>query len=86
MARLKGYIQKQNSEAQKMIRLEKLLIPGDLNYEKVANLSSEALDKFQKVRPKTIGEASRISGVNPADIQMLLFHIKVLKMQKVSKI
>lgn len=86
MARLKGYIQKQNSEAQRMIRLEKLLIPGDLNYEKVANLSSEALDKFQKVRPKTIGEASRISGVNPADIQMLLFHIKVLKMQKVSKI
>lgn len=86
MARLKGYIQKQNSEAQKMIRLEKLLIPGDLNYEKVANLSSEALDKFQKVRPKTIGEASRISGVNPADIQMLLFHIKVLKIQKVSKI
>lgn len=86
MARLKGYIQKQNSEAQKMIRLEKLLIPDDLNYEKVANLSSEALDKFQKVRPKTIGEASRISGVNPADIQMLLFHIKVLKMQKVSKI
>ncbi|AAV27346.1 tRNA uridine-5-carboxymethylaminomethyl(34) synthesis enzyme MnmG [Mesomycoplasma hyopneumoniae] len=86
MARLKGYIQKQNSEAQKMIRLEKLLIPGELNYEKVANLSSEALDKFQKVRPKTIGEASRISGVNPADIQMLLFHIKVLKMQKVSKI
>lgn len=86
MARLKGYIQKQNSEAQKMIRLEKLLIPGDLNYEKVANLSSEALDKFQKVRPKTIGEASRISGVNPADIQMLLFHIKILKMQKVSKI
>lgn len=86
MARLKGYIQKQNSEAEKMIRLENLLIPTDLDYEKVANLSMEALDKFKKVKPRTIGQASRISGVNPADIQMLLFHINLLKMQKVTKI
>ncbi|MXR13707.1 tRNA uridine-5-carboxymethylaminomethyl(34) synthesis enzyme MnmG [Mycoplasma flocculare] len=86
MTRLKGYIQKQNSEAEKMIRLENLLIPSGLNYEKVANLSTEALDKFKKVRPKTIGQASRISGVNPVDIQMLLFYINVLKLQKETKI
>lgn len=84
-SRLKGYIQKQNSEAEKMIRLENLLIPTDINYQKVANLSTEALDKFSKVRPKTIGQASRISGVNPADIQMLLFHLNLLKMQKEAK-
>lgn len=68
-----------------MIRLENLLIPTDINYQKVANLSTEALDKFSKVRPKTIGQASRISGVNPADIQMLLFHLNLLKMQKEAK-
>lgn len=85
ISRLKGYIQKQNSEAEKMIRLENLLIPTDINYQKVANLSTEALDKFSKVRPKTIGQASRISGVNPADIQMLLFHLNLLKMQKEAK-
>ncbi|CAT04683.1 tRNA uridine 5-carboxymethylaminomethyl modification enzyme GidA [Mesomycoplasma conjunctivae] len=82
LCRLKGYIQKQNNAAQKMIRLEHLRIPESLNYSEVANLSSEALDKLKKVKPKTIGQASRISGINPADIQMLLFHLKVLKIEK----
>lgn len=79
IARLEGYIRKQNNDAQKMIRLEKLKIPSNIKYEKVNNLSSEALDKLIKVRPNTIGQASRISGVNPADIQMLLFYLKVEK-------
>ncbi|MBG0730517.1 tRNA uridine-5-carboxymethylaminomethyl(34) synthesis enzyme MnmG [Mycoplasma sp. 'Moose RK'] len=86
ISRLKGYIQKQNSEAEKMIRLENLLIPTDLNYKKVANLSTEALDKFAKIKPKTIGQASRISGISPADIQMLLFYLKATKNEKDVKI
>lgn len=79
IARLEGYIRKQNNDAQKMIRLEKLKIPANIDYKKVNNFSSESVDKLMKIRPNTIGQASRISGVNPADIQMLLFYLKVEK-------
>ncbi|MXR57726.1 tRNA uridine-5-carboxymethylaminomethyl(34) synthesis enzyme MnmG [Mesomycoplasma hyorhinis] len=79
IARLEGYIRKQNNDAQKMIRLEKLKIPANIDYKKVNNLSSESVDKLMKIRPNTIGQASRISGVNPADIQMLLFYLRVEK-------
>ncbi|WGI36662.1 tRNA uridine-5-carboxymethylaminomethyl(34) synthesis enzyme MnmG [Mesomycoplasma lagogenitalium] len=73
--RLEGYIQKQINEAQKMIRLEKLKLPENLNYNEIENLASEARDKLKKVKPTTIGQASRISGINPSDIQMLMFYL-----------
>ncbi|MGZ9414535.1 tRNA uridine-5-carboxymethylaminomethyl(34) synthesis enzyme MnmG [Mycoplasma sp. 5370] len=77
LARLDGYIQKQVHDAEKMLKLEKLKIPADIDYKKVDNLANEARDKLIKIKPTTIGQASRISGINPADIQMLMFYIKM---------
>nr|WP_318033343.1 hypothetical protein [Mycoplasmopsis cynos] len=62
-----------------MIRLDNLKIPDDIDYDKVDNLATEAKQKLQKIRPNTIGQASRISGINPSDIQMLMFHIATNK-------
>ncbi len=73
--RLDGYIKKQNVSAEKMLRLEFLKIPKNIDYEKVQNLATEARQKLIKIRPETLGQAYRISGINPADIEMLLFHI-----------
>nr|WP_318031515.1 hypothetical protein [Mycoplasmopsis bovis] len=76
MVRLYGYIEKQKSDANKAVRLENLRIPEDLNYFEVKNIAIEARQKFEKIRPATIGQASRISGINPADIQMLMCHLE----------
>lgn len=73
--RLEGYINKQKSSAQKMLKQEKLKIPKDINYSEISNLALEARDKLNKIRPETIGQASRISGINPADIEMILFYM-----------
>ncbi len=75
--RLEGYIEKQNKLASKMLRLEELKIPKNIDYDKVENLSLEARDKLKKVNPETIGQASRISGINPSDIEMILFFINL---------
>ena len=74
--RLEGYIKKQETEAKKMYRLEKLKIPTELDYNDVKNLATEAKQKLIKVKPETIGQATRISGINPADIQMLMFYLE----------
>lgn len=71
-----GYIAKSLKEASKLEREEKIIIPEDIKYEDVTNLAIEARQKLSKVRPASIGQASRISGVNPADIQMLLIYLK----------
>ncbi|WP_406615898.1 tRNA uridine-5-carboxymethylaminomethyl(34) synthesis enzyme MnmG [Mycoplasmopsis hyopharyngis] len=76
MVRLYGYIKKQENNAKKAIRLEKFVIPDDIDYLKVPNVAIEAKQKLIKIKPKTIGQASRISGVNPADIQMLVFYLE----------
>ncbi|QJG66880.1 tRNA uridine-5-carboxymethylaminomethyl(34) synthesis enzyme MnmG [Mycoplasma phocoenae] len=73
--RLFGYIEKQITQAQKMKRLESLKLPEDLDYFKVENLAHEAREKLSKIRPTSIGQAQRISGINPADIQMLMFYL-----------
>ncbi|QJR44272.1 tRNA uridine-5-carboxymethylaminomethyl(34) synthesis enzyme MnmG [Mycoplasma miroungirhinis] len=73
--RLHGYIEKQLNQAVKMKRLESLNIPEDIDYFLVENLAHEAKEKLSKIRPTTIGQASRISGINPADIQMLMFYM-----------
>ncbi|SYV97538.1 glucose inhibited division protein A [Mycoplasmopsis edwardii] len=75
IVRLDGYIRKQETMAQKMAKLDNFKIPEDLDYNLVANIATEAKQKLEKIRPKTIGQASRISGINPADIQMLMFYI-----------
>ena len=74
--KLNGYIEKQIKEANKMKKLENIKIPANLNYDEVDNIAFEAKSKLKQVQPLTIAQASRISGVNPADIQMLLFYLK----------
>ena len=71
-----GYIKKANREAEKMLDLEKVKIPEDINYDNVHNLASEARQKLCSIKPTTIAQASRISGVNPADISILMVYLK----------
>ena len=59
-----------------MERLEEKKIPADIDYNKVKNIASEARQKLQEVRPTSIGQALRISGVNPADISILMIYLK----------
>ena len=76
IAKYEGYIKKANKEAEKMLHLENMKIPEDIDYDKVSNLASEALQKLKDIRPTSIGQASRISGVNPADISILTVYLK----------
>lgn len=59
-----------------MLKLESKQIPKDIDYSKVTNLASEARQKLEKIRPETIGQATRISGVNPADISILTIYLR----------
>ncbi len=83
--RFEGYIKKEQEIALKTIKLENKLIPANLNYDLVDNLALEAREKFKKIRPISIGQANRISGINPADIQMLLFHLKKWNLGQIDK-
>jgi tRNA uridine 5-carboxymethylaminomethyl modification enzyme len=69
------YIEKEKEIVDRMASLENLVIPENFDYDKVAALSIEALQKFKKIRPLTIGQASRISGVNPSDVQILMVYM-----------
>lgn len=71
-----GYIIKAKKEAEKMLNMDSVKIPKMIKYEEVANLSLEARQKLSMIQPLTVGQASRISGVNPADIAVLLMYIK----------
>ncbi|MEP7255688.1 MAG: tRNA uridine-5-carboxymethylaminomethyl(34) synthesis enzyme MnmG [Ferruginibacter sp.] len=66
------YIEKEKELVSKMSQLEDLIIPDNFNYEKLISLSNEARQKFTKIKPRTLGQASRISGVNPSDVQILM--------------
>jgi tRNA uridine 5-carboxymethylaminomethyl modification enzyme len=66
------YIEKEKELVKRMSQLEDLLIPDNFNYDRVGSLSNEALQKFKKIKPRTLGQASRISGVNPSDVQILM--------------
>ena len=76
MIKYEGYIAKANKEVEKLLNLENKIIPDDIDYTKVSNLASEALQKLSKVRPRTIAQATRISGVNPSDIAVLTVYLK----------
>ncbi|MGL4343319.1 MAG: tRNA uridine-5-carboxymethylaminomethyl(34) synthesis enzyme MnmG [Metamycoplasmataceae bacterium] len=75
--RLEGYIKKQETQANKMIKLESFLLPTSLDYDAIANLATEARIKLKKYQPSTLGQALRISGINPSDIEMILYYINV---------
>ena len=66
------YIEKEKELVQRMSQLEDLEIPSSFDYNKISSLSNEALQKFKKIKPRTLGQASRISGVNPSDVQILM--------------
>lgn len=71
-----GYIKKELDEASKMVDLDNKKIPDDIDYDKIHNLASEAKQKLKEIRPTSIGQALRISGVNPADISLIMVYIK----------
>lgn len=70
-----GYIKRQLAQVAEMHRLEVKLLPKDIDYKKIVNLRTEAVEKLSRIRPRSIGQASRISGVSPADISVLLISL-----------
>jgi tRNA uridine 5-carboxymethylaminomethyl modification enzyme len=72
-----GYINRQIAQANKFKKMENKKIPQDINYSEIGGLRLEARQKLNKVKPLNIGQASRISGVNPSDISILLMYLKM---------
>ena len=70
-----GYIEKEKNNADKLTRLEDMVIPDNFNFDKIQSISIEAKQKLNKIRPRTIAQASRISGVSPSDISVLLIYM-----------
>jgi tRNA uridine 5-carboxymethylaminomethyl modification enzyme len=70
-----GYIEKEKSHADKLTRLEDVIIPENFNFDKIQSISIEAKQKLNKIRPRTIAQASRISGVSPSDVSVLLIYM-----------
>ena len=75
LAKYETYIDKERELVAKMGQLEDLKIPENFSYDKLVSLSNEARQKFTKIRPRTLGQASRISGVNPSDVQILMVYM-----------
>jgi tRNA uridine 5-carboxymethylaminomethyl modification enzyme len=69
------YIEKEQEMADRLSQLDHLPIPVQLDYDRIPALSNEATQKFKKLQPATLGQASRISGVNPSDVQILLVYM-----------
>lgn len=77
-----GYIKKQLEQVERMEKLEEKLLPEDINYDEVSSLRDEAREKLNAIRPISIGQASRISGVSPADISVLLVYLEQYRRQE----
>lgn len=75
LMKYEGYIEREKENAERVTKLENYKLKSDFDYKSIASLSLEAKDKLSKLRPATIGQASRISGINPADISVLLVHL-----------
>ncbi len=71
-----GYIDKANKQAERLLRQESVTIPADIDYDAVKNIASEAREKLKKIRPLTLGQATRISGVNPSDLAILHVYLR----------
>ena len=76
LVKYEGYIEKEKKEASRLLKLDDMKIPPHIDYHSVGGLALEARSKLSEVEPLTIGQASRISGVNPADIAQLIIYIK----------
>jgi tRNA uridine 5-carboxymethylaminomethyl modification enzyme len=75
LMKYEGYILKENEMAEKLLRLEDIFLHDEFNYKQLSSLSTEAKEKLSKIKPKTLGQASRISGINPSDISVLLVYL-----------
>lgn len=75
LMKYEGYIERERDNAEKLKRLEDLVIKPDFNFDNIGGLGAEAKEKLRKFKPASIGQASRISGINPADISVLLIHM-----------
>ena len=75
LMKYEGYIEREKENANKLVRLENVKIPGDFVYDGVGGLGLEAREKLKKFKPMTIGQASRISGINPSDVSILLVYL-----------
>ena len=82
MVKYEGYINMQLKQVEGFKKLERKLLPEDINYEEVKGIRLEARQKLNKFKPYSIGQASRISGVSPADISVLLIYLEQLKKGK----
>jgi tRNA uridine 5-carboxymethylaminomethyl modification enzyme len=81
-----GYIARQQQEVERQQAQESTALPTDIDYNKVAGLSVEVKQKLMRVRPATLGQASRISGVTPAAISLLMIHLKRARKTPVSEL
>jgi len=79
-----GYIKKANEQVERMRKMEDKKIPENIDYDAITGLASEAKEKLKKIQPISIGQASRISGVNPSDISILLVYIEQGKVKRTS--
>ena len=71
-----GYIQRQERDIQAFLRMEQAVLPDDLDYQAISSLRIEAREKLNRVRPRNLGQAGRISGVSPSDISVLMVYLK----------
>ena len=75
LMKYEGYIEREKENAEKVKRLEDLKLNPNFNYDSIISLGTEAKEKLKKFKPMSLGQASRISGINPADISVLLVHL-----------
>jgi tRNA uridine 5-carboxymethylaminomethyl modification enzyme len=83
-ARYAGYIERQNQEIEKQRKHQSTPLPENLDYARVRGLSNEVREKLERLRPESIGHASRISGVTPAAISLLLIHLKKVQRRRIA--
>ena len=76
MIKYEGYIKKQIEDAEKQKEYEDIKLSEEIDYEKVPNLALEAREKLNKIKPTSVGQAMRISGVNPSDISVLMIYLR----------
>jgi tRNA uridine 5-carboxymethylaminomethyl modification enzyme len=81
-AKYKGYIERQQREIERHAKQESLRLPGDLDYSNVTGLSTEARQRLENTRPATLGQASRLEGMTPSAVSLLLIHLKKRQMKK----
>ena len=76
LIKYQGYIDRERESAERMARLEKVRLPDGMDFDKILAISTEGRQKLSRIRPTTIGQASRIPGVSPADINVLLVMLR----------